>query len=119
MKPAKGRKIDDRAILLPFAGFELAEFAPGPQMPPLLTGTNVSLAGTLERREDGGLHLRPDPRSAGVYLLGQSRLPWVDTVGRWALLLVTVGVFLHAVLRLVLGASRREATLRAAEEEAR
>lgn len=101
--------------------FPVADFLPGNRMPTLVDGSPARLSGGLEQLDHGALVLRPTPEQAGVFLLGASRRDWVDTVNRWALLLVISGVVLHGGLRLVLHSARQRAATvaRLAEEESR
>ncbi len=82
--------------------FPLADHLPGGTRPRLREDSIVSLAGEIVVREDGALVYRPDPAAAGLHVLGFGSDRWVDRVGRWAVILVLVGVLFHGGIRIFL-----------------
>ena len=93
--------------------FLLSDFAPGGVIPVPVRDAGVEFAGEIAISDCGHVVYRPDPKQAGLYLFGTSRVDFVDRLGGLTLLLVLAGVILHGGLRLVLSTSRRRREERA------
>ena len=79
--------------------FLLASYVPGGVIPEPVGGTNVSLAGQVQRREDGQLVYRPSSETAGLYVLGHDARTWSSWLGLASVLTVLLGVAVHGGLR--------------------
>lgn len=74
----------------------------------LWTTDEVIPAGSIIRREDA-LYFAADPRKGGFFILGHSKVPWIQWLGGAAVLFTLAGIALHAFLR-VRAARKRKAS---------
>jgi len=80
--------------------FRLASYSPG------AVGLNPSMdcplngRGVLRMDASGAIRFRPAGSAEGVYLLGLTRLPWVDGLGVAFVLATLLGILVHSALRL-------------------
>jgi len=77
----------------------LAASPPTDEVPGLVAGAGVALAGTLEQGEDGALVYRPSTAFAGLYVLGHDFLWWTNLLGILAVVATLLGVAVHGGLR--------------------
>lgn len=83
------------------AAFALSDRTPGGVEPQLIGGQRETLNGELFTDRDGTLFYRPTYSEAPteLYVLGSSRVEWVDWVGILAFVGVLLGVGAHGTLR--------------------
>jgi len=88
---------DDSRLARPFV---LARLPPGGVVPRLVGDSEVELAGRIELDAAGQLVFAPEPRTAGLYVLGHDATRWANWIGLGALLGALAGVGVHGGLRL-------------------
>lgn len=91
------------------AALPLGGRMPGEMMPLLADDSRVRWNGSLIRDDDGRLLFAPQTQSdaANLYIFGRDSVPLVDRLGVALVLLTSLGVTLHAGLRVIVG--RRKA----------
>jgi len=87
--------------------FALASYVPGGVVPEPVGDTSARLAGRMVIAGDGSLALVTEPAAAGVYVLGSSRVPWIDIVGGAFVILTILGVLAHGGLRILSAPGRK------------
>ena len=87
---------EDSRLVTPIA---LSGYSPGGVMPELRSGAGATLTGRLVQAEDGALFYQPDPAEDGLYIIGQTRVRWVDWFGALLFLGTLAAVTLHGGLR--------------------
>jgi thiosulfate reductase cytochrome b subunit len=85
-------------------GMTLASFAP--VTPHLAPSANASPSGELLRSADGVLRYQPVPARDALYVLGTSRIGWVDAIGLLAFVGTLLGVSGHGSLRYLAARKR-------------
>jgi thiosulfate reductase cytochrome b subunit len=78
---------------------QLAGFVPGGVMPEFAVDTNVATNGMLYTDGSGALYYQLDADAEDFYILGHSRVAWVDWTGGLFVLAVLAGISGHGFLR--------------------
>jgi thiosulfate reductase cytochrome b subunit len=81
-------------------GIQLANFAPGGVTPTFVGDTNTAITGEIITTDEGALFYQPDPTEENLYVLGQDKVQWVDTLGLLIFLGTLGGLAVHGGLRI-------------------
>ena len=85
---------------------ELSDYAPNGVMQ-FDTANNVNATGEIVKDESGAVFYNPVPANDGMYILGSSRVHWIDWLGAALFAGSLLGVIGHGTLRFV--SSRKQA----------
>lgn len=81
---------------------------PGGALPTLITDPSVAWNGSITPDESGALRFAPETQTpaATLYIFGRDSVAIIDTLGVLLVLGISVGVLIHAALRVVAGRRR-------------
>lgn len=91
---------------------QLSAYAPSGTLPAFDTNNNVNATGEIIAKEDGSIYYNPVPANDEMYILGSSRVNWVDWLGAMLFAVSLLGVISHGTLRYLLGRKQAKAPVR-------